>query len=85
MIESGYYPAGAEFDPSAPWNEHTNDEIDVEVDVTITVHKKVKIYTTDYELDDEGCVCDYGDLKEDVKNQVEMPKGWELLDMEVEY
>ena len=21
MMESGYYPAGAEFDPRAPWNE----------------------------------------------------------------
>ena len=81
---SGYYPAGAEFDPNAPWNEIGQPEIDVEADVTITIHKKVKLFTTDYEKDEDGCITEIGDLKEEAKDQVELPKGWELLDMEVE-
>lgn len=85
MYESGYYPAGAEYDPRAPWNEHVNDEIEVEVDVTLTIHKTVKVLTSDYERDEDGYITDYGDLKGDARDQVDVPEGWKLLDMEVEY
>lgn len=32
MRESGYYPPGAEQDPSAPWNESNNYDLFVEID-----------------------------------------------------
>ena len=35
MIESGYYPPGAEFDPNAPYNQPIDRDIEVEVNVEI--------------------------------------------------
>ena len=37
MKESGYYPAGAEFDPRAPWNEVELPPKDVEVTISAIV------------------------------------------------
>ena len=63
MIESGYYPAGAEFDPSAPWNEPVIPEKEFEVTCSQSLSKNVIVYTdnyipgasgVDYESDDEG-------------------------------
>ena len=56
MYESGYYPAGAEFDPNAPYNEPVIPEQDFEVDVEYVLQKKaVKVTTDDYspEFDEE--------------------------------
>lgn len=62
MIESGYYPPGAEFDPNAPYNQPEPEEIEVEVVINQTLSKSTKILTTDYivnewedfEPDEEG-------------------------------
>lgn len=62
MIESGYYPPGAEFDPNAPYNQSEPEEIEVEVVINQTLSKSTKILTTDYivnewedfEPDEEG-------------------------------
>lgn len=63
MIESGYYPAGSEFDPSAPWNEPVIPEKEFEVTCSQSLSKTVPVITdnyipgasgVDYESDDEG-------------------------------
>ena len=63
MIESGYYPAGVEFDPSAPWNEPVVPEKEFEVTCSQSLSKTVPVITdnyipgasgVDYESDDEG-------------------------------
>ena len=83
MIESGYYPPGAEFDPNAPYNEKELPEKEIEVTVSITLSKTVKIKVSDYTVysneDDSGNhfeEVDYSDcnLKEAVENQVYLPQ-----------
>ena len=63
MIESGYYPPGVEFDPSAPWNESTVPEKEFEITCSQSLSKTVSVLTdnyipgasgVDYESDDEG-------------------------------
>ena len=54
MIESGYYPMGAEHDPRAPWNQSEPSEEEIEVLVSITLSKSVKIKVKDYIVVDEG-------------------------------
>ncbi len=59
MYESGYYPAGAEYDPSSPWNRSNPDERIRDVDYSCTLHLAVPVSTTEYtpgevETDDEG-------------------------------
>ena len=62
MIESGYYPPGAEFDPRAPYNEVENDEIDFDITCTQVLSKTVSVTTTNYvrevdeERDEEGSI-----------------------------
>lgn len=48
MRESGYYPMGAEFDPSAPWNEREQAPITVECEVVTTIVKHVDVETKSY-------------------------------------
>ena len=43
MTESGYYPPGAEHDPNAPWNQEELPEREIEVTVSVTLSKTVKI------------------------------------------
>lgn len=59
MIESGYYPPGAEFDPRAPWNEQEVPERRFDVCISQTLSKSTRVTTNDYipEVDqDEGGV-----------------------------
>ena len=83
MIESGYYPPGTEFDPNAPWNQIDNPEKEIEVTVSITLSKTIKIKVSDYTVysneDDNGNhfeEMDYSDcnLKEAVEKQVYLPQ-----------
>ena len=83
MIESGYYPPGAEFDPDAPWNQKELPEKEIEVTVSITLSKTVKIKVSDYTIysneDENGNHfedIDYSDcnLKEAVEKQVYLPQ-----------
>lgn len=48
MIESGYYPPGAEFDPNAPYNQSDPEPVKVDVCISQTLHKSTTISTTDY-------------------------------------
>ena len=83
MIESGYYPPGAEFDPNAPYNEKELPEKEIEVIVSITLSKTVKIKVSDYTVysnEDDNGKCfdeiDYSDcnLKEAVEKQMYLPQ-----------
>lgn len=65
MIESGYYPAGAEFDPSAPYNQSDPGDMEFGVTCSQSLSKSVSVWTSDYipgssgvdyEVNDEGGV-----------------------------
>lgn len=75
MIESGYYPAGAEFDPKAPYNEKIIPDKEIEVTISVTLSKTVKITVNDYIIDEEG-YCDFSecDLHKAVKEQIKLPQ-----------
>ena len=47
------YPMGADT-PDAPWNQADNPEREVEVLVSVTLSKTVKIKVSDYEITDSG-------------------------------
>lgn len=76
MIESGYYPPGAEFDPNAPYNQRDPDEIEVNVCISQTLHKSTTINTTDYvaeewedcERDEDGRFITIGGTSYDFSN-----------------
>lgn len=78
------YPPGAANDPNAPYNQVDPEEMEIEVTVSITLSKTVKIAVTDYEYfegerDEDGCSIppsyDYSNcnLKEAVEQQVYLP------------
>lgn len=84
MTESGYYPPGAEHDPNAPWNQVDNPEREIEVTVSVTLSKTVKIKVSDYNIIDSGKDedgeyyedIDYSncDLESAVKEQIYLPQ-----------
>lgn len=53
MKSSGDYPFGASNDSRAPYNEIENPEVEVEVCVSITMHKTFKVKVKDYTIIDE--------------------------------
>lgn len=97
MTESGYYPLGAEHDPNAPWNQEELPEREIEVTVSVTLSKTVKIKVSDYTITDSGKEedgnyfedIDYSDcnLKTAVEEQIKLPqdtcKDWNIDDFEV--
>lgn len=52
-MESGYYPPGADT-KDAPWNEENNPEKEIEVLVSVTLSKTLRIKTSDYRITDRG-------------------------------
>ena len=48
MAQSDYYPAGAEHDPNAPYNEREPEKKKVKLDVYLTIHKVVEVETDKY-------------------------------------
>ena len=86
MKESGYYPAGAEFDPRAPWNEVELPPKDVEVTISAIVSKTIKVPVRDYIIDEEGNI-DFSEcnLKKAVEENIRLPNinGWDLDNFEV--
>ena len=86
MKESGYYPAGAEFDPRAPWNEVELPPKDIEVTISAIVSKTIKVPVRDYTIDEEGNI-DFSecDLKKAVEENIRLPNinGWDLDNFEV--
>lgn len=77
------YPMGADT-KDAPWNQADNPEREIEVTVSITLSKTVKIKVSDYEIIDSGKDedgehfedIDYSncDLKSAVKEQITLPQ-----------
>lgn len=77
------YPIGADT-PDAPWNQIENPEREVEVTISITLSKTVKIKVKDYEIVDSGRDedgehfedIDYSncDLKSAVEEQLLLPQ-----------
>ena len=96
MVESGYYPMGSNTE-DAPWNQVDNPEREIEVTVSVTLSKTVKIKVSDYEITDFGKDedgeyfedIDYSncDLKGAVEEQIKLPqnicKSWNVDDFEV--
>lgn len=84
------YPMGADT-PEAPWNQVDPEPRTIEVTVSMTVSKTVKIDVDDYAI--EKCEEDgneyydysYCDLKGAVKEQITLPelKDWVVDDFEV--
>lgn len=48
MIESGYYPPGAEYDPSAPYNQEEVPDIDFDLTCSQCLSKTVEVTTNNY-------------------------------------
>ena len=80
---NGYYPVGSDTD-EAPWNQVDNPEKQIEVTVSITLSKTVRVKVKDYEITDSGkdedgehfeCI-DYSncDLEKAVEEQVTLPQ-----------
>ena len=78
------YPCGTD-EPNAPWNQADNPEREIEVTVSVTLSKTVKIKVSDYEITDSGKDedgeyfedIDYSncDLKGAVEEQVILPQS----------
>lgn len=83
MIESGGYPPGAEFDSRAPYNQVDLPGKEIEVTVSVTLSKTVKIVVDDYEVEDDwdedGRYVSYNfsncDLYKAVENQIVLPQS----------
>lgn len=59
MRESGNYPAGAEFDPRAPWNQSDTDEAVRDITYTCHMQRTAPVSTVNYtpgewERDEDG-------------------------------
>ena len=78
------YPMGADT-KDAPWNQVDNPEREIEVTVSVTLSKTVRISVSDYEITDSGKDedgeyfedIDYSNcnLKDAVKEQVILPQS----------
>lgn len=80
------YPAGAEYDPKAPWNQEDPKPRKIEVTVSITLSKTVEVEVTDYTAEEDydedgynGTSYDYSDcnLEQAVRDQVTLPNNTE--------
>ena len=71
--------------PNAPWNQVDNPERKIEVTVSVTLSKTVKIKVSDYEITDSGkdedgeyfedIDCSNCDLKSAVEEQIVLPQS----------
>lgn len=90
MSEIDNYPLGADSRPDAPWKEEQLPKREIEVLVSITLSKSVKIKVSDYEIIDSGKDedgeyfedIDYSncDLKGAVEEQITLPQNaWDYI------
>ena len=83
---SNYPPMSQSEYDRAPWSEKEYPPKDVEVTVSITVSRTMKVPVTDYTIDEEGGI-DFSncDLKRAVDENVNLPnrKDWNLDDFEI--
>ena len=78
------YPCGTD-GPNAPWNQVDNPEREIDVTVSVTLSKTVKIKVSDYEITDSGkdedgeyfedIDCSNCDLKSAVEEQIVLPQS----------
>ena len=78
------YPMGADT-KDAPWNQVDNSEREIDVTVSVTLSKTVKIKVSDYEITDSGkdedgeyfedIDCSNCDLKGAVEEQIVLPQS----------
>ena len=78
------YPMGSDT-KDAPWNQVDNPEREIEVTVSVTLSKTVKIKVSDYEITDSGkdedgeyfedIDCSNCDLKDAVEEQIILPQS----------
>lgn len=83
IMDNYNYPIGADT-KDAPWNQADNPEREIEVTVSVTLSKTVKIKVSDYEITDSGKDedgeyfedIDYSkcDLKRAVEEQITLPQ-----------
>lgn len=88
MNSTGDYPVGAANDPRAPYNEVENPEIELDVLVSVTLSKVVKVKVKDYDIVEQGvdedghyyCDMDFSDtnLLAAVEEQVVLPQDASL-------
>lgn len=84
MYDNYNYPLGAD-NPDAPWNQKENPEREIEVTVSVTLSKTIKVKVSDYEITDSGKDedgeyfedIDYSncDLKGAVEEQIVLPQN----------
>ena len=84
MYNNYDYPCGTD-GPNAPWNQVDNPEREIEVTVSVTLSKTVKIKVSDYEITDSGkdedgeyfedIDCSNCDLKSAVEEQIILPQN----------
>ena len=77
------YPCGTD-GPNAPWNQEENPEREIEVTVSVTLSKTIKVMVSDYDVinsgkDEDGNYfedIDYSncDLKSAVEEQIVLPQ-----------
>jgi hypothetical protein len=83
MYDNYNYPLGAD-NPDAPWNQEENPEREIEVTVSVTLSKTIKVKVSDYDIinsgkDEDGEYfeeVDYSncDLKSAVEEQIVLPQ-----------
>ena len=84
MYDNYNYPLGAD-NPDAPWNQKENPEREIEVTVSVTLSKTIKVKVSDYDIIDSGKDedgeyfedIDYSncDLKGAVEEQIVLPQS----------
>lgn len=82
-MESGSYPPGAEFDADAPYNQVDLPEKEIEVTISVTLSKTVKVRVSDYRIeegkDEDGyyrtCDCSDCAIHDAVDNQIVFPQN----------
>lgn len=83
---SNYPPMSQSDWDRAPWNEIELPPKEVEVTVSVTISKTMKVPVRDYTIDEEGNI-DFSDcdLKKAVEENIKLPniEGWILDDFTV--
>lgn len=83
MMECGGYPPGAQYNPNAPYNQVDLPEREIEVTISVTLSKTVKVMVDDYvveeDADEDGRYLSYDysncDLQRAVEEQVVLPQN----------
>ena len=78
---SNNLPLGAENDPRAPWNQPEPELIDLEVEVVVTISKKINVQIEDgyTNLDLYDTLKDYVDTKFSKEKN-----NWEVIEVDYE-